>query len=190
MKKIIKSIVPILSVTVLTGCTTTKTLEDFYNMSSQSRAMDVCNNANAERIALQTITQIDTEINSTVVSITERNQALERGYRVHKSCTSTPNNNTITTCNKDPFTKQVTCREQKDPWDWSKTTTCTETPVAIDADYEERKIKELTSRLSELKTDRAFKDSDRNNQWDDCIVRVKTLPIAEAHLHYMNKTRP
>ncbi len=178
-----------LSVTVLSGCSTIKTLEDFNNMSSQRRAEDVCNNANAERIANEAIKQIDAERKAIKAVVVERALALYRGYRVHKSCTSKPKTKMV--CSK--LGSKVTCKEEEELGSiilGKKIKSCTETPVPIDPDYEERKMKEAVPRTLKLKADRALKVSDRNNKWDECIVRVKTLPVSEAHLHYMNHTRP
>ena len=62
--------------------------------------------------------------------------------------------------------------------------------MAIDADYEERKLEELTRQVSDLKTDYAFRQSEIKNRWDDCVAKVQNLPVSDAYNHYANGTRP
>lgn len=151
------------AVIALAGCTT---VEDFRKMSAQDRALLVCNR-DPEVLRLRESRQSHTD------GIRSAQEALGRGYRIHRQCrTVDVPTGSRTLCEKRG--EQTLCREEKTT---RKEERCNETPVPIHPDNERRNIAEWTDAGARL--DRQSQDA-----FEQCYDRVFHMTPEQAYQRY------
>lgn len=147
----------------LAGCTT---LDDFKNMSATDRATRVCNR-DAQVTELRRSRQFYAD------SIGSAQEALSRGYRVHRQCQPvTVPTGAKTICDKSG--ERVVCREIQTT---RQETRCLDTPVAILPDSERRNIFEWSNSVAAL-------DQQIQAVYTQCHARVITMTAEQAYELY------
>ena len=169
MKNALSWFAALLIAQVLLGCATTK--EDFQNMSLTERQAAVCYGSNAFEQRKDRLSYYEEEI-------TEKQKVLNRGYRIHTQC------QTVTVPGKqvDCSTARLprTCEQQNGP---RKETQCTETPVSIDARYEQQMLDEYRQTFSDL-------SSSHSELTQQCFSRVSEMPPEAAYIYYSEGMEP
>ena len=148
---------------VLTGCTT---VGDFKKMSADQRAVAVCRGQ-------QNIKALIAQKKVTQESISDAQNALARGYRVHTQCRQVKvYGASTTTCST--FGGYTTCNESRPE---SYETRCTETPVSINPDQEKSNIRSWSQSLDPL-------EKRINGEWQECYQFIYKLSPEDAFKHY------
>ena len=163
MKPSVKRIALFLAAIALAGCTT---VDDFRKMSAQDRAVRVC-----ERDP--TVRNLRASRQSYLVGIQSAQEALGRGYRVHRQCqmVEVPTGKQ-SICEKHG--EQTICRELRTTRQQER---CNETPVSIQADNERRNVAEWSAAVVGL-------DTQIRNSYGLCFDRVFQMAPEEAFKLY------
>ncbi len=153
----------VVAVLLLSGCTT---VSDFQKMSAHERADTVCKRQ-------KDLQSIGNQIPSLQSGIRDSQSALARGYRVHVQCRKVLVYGTASvTCNR--YGSQVTCNETRPE---SYETQCTETPVSINPELEQKNISNWSQSIESL-----------NAQWKEkfqkCYQFIHPLSPEQAYKHY------
>ena len=161
---------------LLSGCVS---VDDFRKMGPAERSHFVCQRYSEVR-------QLDAEIDALSADIVEIEEALHRGYRIHTSCKQEPV--TASTTSKKKVKSKCTpdgrggmvCEEEEIVTDDPKTeyrTVCEETPVAIDSEFEEEKLRRYDWELDDLA-------AIRDEVYGACILEVNRMSAEEAYDFY------
>ncbi len=163
MKPSVKRIALFMAALTLAGCTT---VDDFRKMSAQDRAARVCDRD-------PTVRSLRASRQSYVVGIQSAQEALGRGYRIHRQCqmVEVPTGKQ-SICEKHG--DQTVCREVSNT---RREERCTETPVAIQADNERRNVAEWSAAVAGL-------DSQIRGTYDLCYDRVFHMTPEQAFKLY------
>ena len=183
--RIEKLMVNCLAGTLITGCVAT--LEQFSEMGPYDRALMVCDNSLEARAQKRKINSMADKIYTLSSDIALRRGVLDRGYRIHRECWRQYATRTV--C-QELTGGRIECREERDPNDWVGEEVCKETPVTIDADYEENKLEGELERLASAKIKLANLKSGYRDNRERCYLRAEQLSPEEAHEHYKNQDEP
>lgn len=160
-----------LAAIALSGCATK--VADFEKMGPEKYAEKTCRNSTEIR-----------NFNSEYQILTrERSRVsgnISRGYAIHTNCysVSVPNGSD-TNCYTDYFGK-VICSTNN----YSKTEQrCTETPVAISVDAEQKKLDSINDRIRYI-------EKNASEIYDRCYQKVLLMPPAEAFRYWKTRTLP
>ena len=158
---------------LVSGCVS---VDDFRKMSPAERAVFVCDR-NGE------VKGLGKQIEDMAADIAEIEEALHRGYRVHRSCKQVPVTGTTTSrktvkskCTPDGKGGQV-CEEQEVITEEPTTeyrTVCEEIPVAIDPEFEKEKLRSEQWRIEDVA-------AIRNEVYAACILEVESMTAEEAY---------
>ncbi len=170
---------------LLTGCAAT--LEQFRDMGPYDRASMVCDNSAESRAKRKKINTLSNNVSVLFSDIALRRSILDRGYRIHKECWR--QFRTVTVC-QGRNDGQITCREERDPNDLTGKEVCKETPVTIDADYEEKKLLEELERLGSAKIILSNLERGYEQSREMCYRRAEQLSPEQAYKHYKNQNEP
>ena len=171
---------------LITSCSSTRSLSAFEKMDSNKTAEVVCTNTHEAKSMAASLTDKRQSSLQFGRSISEISAVLSRGYRIHRQCTTVYRQ--IEECTESYGT--FTCRKVRDPSDWIGTQNCTESPVSIDPNYEERRLAELS--LTKRELDDVISGEERKSvkYQTDCRSRTWSLTPGEAFQHYQNNTAP
>lgn len=176
----------ILSSFLISSCSSTRSLSAFEKMDSNKTAEVVCTNTHEAKSMAVSLTDKRQSSLQLGRSISEISAVLSRGYRIHRQCTTVYRQ--IDQCTESYGT--FTCRKVRDPSDWIGTQNCTESPVSIDPNYEERRLAELS--LTKRELDDVIRGEERKSAkyQADCRSRTWSLTPSEAFQHYQSNTAP
>ncbi len=147
----------------LAGCTT---VDDFRKMSAQDRATRVCDRDPSVR-------NLRASRQSYVAGIQSAQEALGRGYRIHRQCqTVEVPTGKQSICEKRG--EQTICREINST---RREERCRETPVAIQADNERRNVADWSATVASL-------DAQIRSTYDQCYDRVFHMTPEQAFKLY------
>ena len=153
---------------IVGGCAS---LDSFKEMTAYERAKYACSSK-------KDIRSFDKRIKSSSSAISELESVIATGYRTHKSCKQVQVNSGVQNCTSRIVlgTIQTDCGPSLFP---SYRTVCEETPVAIDGDLEERKLKRHRDERKSLR-------QLRSDSYDRCHKTVQALSAEEAFSYYEN----
>ena len=170
---------------LLTGCAAT--LEQFQDMGPYDRALMVCDNSAEARAKRREINKLANNVFVLSSDIALRRSILDRGYRTHRECWRQFSTVTVCQGRKDG---QIACREERDPNDLTGKEVCKETPVTIDADYEEKKLLEELERLGSAKITLSNLERGYEQSREMCYRRAEQSSPEKAYKYYKNQNEP
>ena len=170
-----KNPLPILLTFVL-GCTAT--LEDFYGMSRYKRADIVCSESEIARERKSKISQLGNEFRKIQLNVDQKKELLERGYRIHRYC------------RQIPIQIEPNCEDNDDCAVQGYTQSCEETPVAINYDYEEKKLQQLEDSLDLTKYSLNAAEVVWELAYAECHKKVQALSVQESFRYYESGREP
>ena len=170
---------------LLFGCAAT--LEQFLGMGPYDRALVVCDNSSEARSQKIEIKTMAASVSALSSDIALRRNVLDRGYKIHSECSRQYRTKLV--C-EELNGGRVECLEEKDPSDWVGKEVCTETPVAIDAAYEEKKLEDVSERLDSSKMALSNLKSAYQENREQCYRRAEQLSPEDAYEHYKNQSEP
>ena len=153
----------ILASTLLTGCAS---IEDFRKMTPDERANMVCE-------ADRRLRQLRKEKDLLTQSIQSSQEALSRGYRLHRECKDIEVYGDSTTVCKEIRGKTI-CKEHRPV---STRTECNDIPVAIDSKLEKENIRNWTKSTRQL-------DKETRSVRTACYSRIVKMTPEQAYEHY------
>lgn len=150
-----------LSSMLLMGCTT---VETFRQMSQEQRANKVCTKRLNNQIS---------EVQTLEEKIIDSQNALSKGYRVHRQCQKVAvYGDASTTCSTvGTFTN---CQQFRPT---SYETRCSETPVSINPELERSNIQEWSNAITSIR-------QSGNEAWRSCYNAVYKMSAEEAFRWY------
>ncbi|MCY4324556.1 MAG: hypothetical protein OXC81_00825 [Betaproteobacteria bacterium] len=163
---------------LLSGCVS---VDDFRKMTPYERSHFVCSRHREVR-------GLDGEIDALLANISEIEETLQRGYRVHRSCKQVPVTESTTSkktvkskCRPHKKNKDtMICEEEEilveDPRQ-EYHTVCDETPVAIDAAFEQEKLRGYRWELDDVA-------AIRDEVYSACVMQVDQMNAEEAYDFY------
>lgn len=120
--------------------------------------------------------QINDELANTEGLITETENVIARGYRLHRSCEFVP----VT------VSKEERCKTNKDGEKVCKETSdlkhaevCKDLPVAIDGQFEREKLSEYRGRHRSL-------EAEYNRSYDACFAQVRPMSAQQAFDYFQS----
>ena len=176
----------ILSSFLISSCSSTRSLSAFEKMDSNKTAEVVCTNTREAKSMAASLTDRRQSSLQFGRSISEISAVLSRGYRIHRQCTTVYRQLEECTESYGKFT----CRKVRDPSDWIGTQSCTESPVSIDPNYEERRLEELSLTKRELDDVISIEELKSAKYQTNCRSRAWSLTPNDAFQHYQNNTAP
>lgn len=156
---------------LISGCTS---LNDLRNMSSTERTDFVCQRDKQYKNITRTI-------NASADKISEINNAIYQGYRVHKSCQLVAKQvpSGYTSCNTTSYGYGLNT-------DCYQTTTtkydnvCHETPVPINFENEQANLNTLKNSISKNSQNRLI-------IYSTCANKISEMSPEEAYIYYKNQ---
>ena len=164
-----KRILSLISVLVLSGCTT---VDDFIAISPEQRAEKACSN-------ITEFKQANNALNALVHKYAEIKMDLKRGYKIHKNCRSVQVPGNVQTNCYQTF-MGVQCNSVAIP---SYETVCDEIPVAINPELEKQKLQEISQYYSMIK-------DDLSKKYNDCFNSVLRMNPEQAFSVWKSRTYP
>ena len=144
---------------VISGCAAS--LSDFQEMTFQERANYACSES-------QQIKSLNKRLESVQLAISDTENAISRGYRIHRACHQIPSVVPIMNCGI--YSCYTTTRTVYN-------TVCNSNPVAIDGDIEEKKLKSY----------RATQESVENSyyqEYNECYYKLIKMKAEDAFNYY------
>jgi len=172
MRTAVKWCLLLLNSLAFLGCATTA--EDFQKMSLTERQAAVCYGSDAFEQRKERLSYYEEEI-------PKRQRILSRGYRIHTSCRQVaveqPKNcvSTKTSMGKSACAGMQPLKTYKNE--------CTDTPVSIDAQYEQQELDEYHRTYSAL----SLSHSELTQK---CFSRVADMPPQAAYIYYSEDMEP
>lgn len=154
----------ILASTLLTGCAS---IEDFRKMTPDERANMVCE-------ADSRLRQLRKEKDLLTQSIQSSQEALSRGYRLHRECKEHRGNMAIRPPSARKHAGKPICKEHRPV---STRTECNDIPVAIDSKLEKENIRNWTKSTRQL-------DKETRSVRTACYSRIVKMTPEQAYEHY------
>jgi hypothetical protein len=171
----IRTGIALVALLTATACTT---LEDFQAMSPDERAEKVCGATAAARQRRSALNDLNSEI-------TEREELLSRGYRVHDYCRIVA----VTVparpadCGGKSGDELTACQQKTIPASTENRRVCEPVPIPIDYQYE-------SARLRDLQLARAEQLEIHDEETYVCVGRARSLSVDEAYLRYKANAEP
>nr|DAG27664.1 MAG TPA: hypothetical protein [Caudoviricetes sp.] len=165
-----RTILALAAVLVVSGCATT--VDDFVALTPDQRAEKACNNVNEFK-------QDAKELNAILVSISQTEMDLARGYKIHRTC------RTVQT----PGSGQTNCYQtfsgiQCDTVTYPNyQTVCDEIPVSINPEFESQKLEKLKKLYPVLK-------ESLENRYGACYQAVLHMTPEQAFTVWKSRTKP
>jgi hypothetical protein len=157
------------------ACTT---LEDFQAMSPEERADKLCSSTASSR-------QRRTTLNNLNSQISDKEEALATGYRVHEYCrivrVTIPAR--AADCGGLAGDELAACQRNTVPATVENRRVCEPVPVPIDYQYE-------SAMLRDLQLARAQQSEIHDEQTYLCIARARSLSANEAYSRYKANAEP
>ena len=153
----------------LTGCAATQS--QFLNMPTHERQSAVCFESAPYKSRLGQMTNLRANID-------QQNRLLSQGYRVHRQCRQVQQ---PTNCEGyNTSMGKTACQGTA----WTNTRQeCTETPVAIDPNFEESKRNQYVEALRIL-------EPTHQKMIERCLAVVSHMSPNQAYLYYSKKLEP
>jgi hypothetical protein len=162
----------------LLGAGACTTLEDFQAMSPDERADKVCSGTAAYR-------QRRSMLNNLNSQISDREEALATGYRVHEYCrvvaVAVPAR--PADCGGLAGDELAACQRKTVPATMENRRVCEPVPVPIDYQYE-------SAMLRDLQLARAQQEEIHDEQTYVCVARARSLSADEAYSRYKANAEP
>ncbi len=149
---------------LLTGCAS---IDDFRKMTPDERARTVCE-------ADSNLRQLHKEKDALTQAIQSSQEALSRGYKLHRECKDVEVYGDVTTVCKDVSKNKTVCKEHRPV---STKTECKDIPVTIDSGLEKENIRIWTKNRTQL-------DKKIRNDWSACYSRVVKMTPEQAYELY------
>ena len=157
----------------LTSCASTISKNDFMSMSLPERQTTVCYEADA-------FLSRKAQLEGYQAQILEKQEVLNRGYRVHKYCQQVTVPLPQQDCSElEGFAKGM-CQAQRKS---KKERRCTENPVSIDPEYEEAARDKYLAAYTKL-------NSQHLAQTQSCLTKVAQITAEEAYVYYSQRIEP
>lgn len=154
------------------------TLEDFQAMSPDERAAKVCSGTDAYRQRRWSLTNLDN-------AISEKQELLATGYRVHEYCQILPVAIPGKAANCSGLTGDEfnACQQSTVPATVENRRICKATAIPIDYQYE-------SAALRDLQLQRAEELDFHDEQTYMCEARARSLSATEAYSRYKANAEP
>ncbi len=170
MDENMKTILALAAVLLVSGCATT--VDDFAALTPEQRAEKACGNVNEFKQDLK-------ELNALSSAIAQTEMDLNRGYKIHKTCHSiqvagSEQTNCYQTING------IKCETISQP---NYQTVCNETPVAIDAEFETKKLEKMKALYPVMK-------ESLKKRYGACYKMVVQMTPEQAFAVWKSRTKP
>jgi hypothetical protein len=160
-----KFLLLLFSTLFLTACTT---VNDFRNMTPHDRAEKIC----LKQANVKALMEQRSNLNAAIL---DSQNALSRGYRIHRQCyqVEVPGDSK-TTCTSGFYGLPATCTTKTER---RNKTQCDEKPVSISPDLERKNIDSWSSSLR-------VTENNLQSTWQSCYRSIVNLSADEAFKFY------